>query len=38
LIDVQLARKIVEGLGLEITTSDEAREIPDLKGGDKLEV
>jgi len=35
---VRLARKIVEGLGLEIATPDEAREILDLKGGDKLEV
>jgi hypothetical protein len=34
LIDVQLARKIVEGLGLELTTPDEAREILDLRGGD----
>jgi uncharacterized protein (DUF849 family) len=35
---VTLARKIIEGLGLEVATSDEAREILDLKGGDKLEV
>ena len=35
---VMLARKIIEGLGLEVATSDEAREILDLKGGDKLEV
>jgi uncharacterized protein (DUF849 family) len=35
---VVLARKIIEGLGLEVATSDEAREILDLKGGDKLEV
>jgi uncharacterized protein (DUF849 family) len=35
---VQLARKIIEGLGLEVATPDEAREILDLKGGDKLEV
>ena len=28
----------LEGLGLEVATSDEAREILDLKGGDKLEV
>jgi uncharacterized protein (DUF849 family) len=35
---VTLARKIIEGLGLEIATPDEAREILDLKGGDKLEV
>ncbi len=35
---VTLARKIIEGLGLEVATSDEARDILDLKGGDKLEV
>jgi uncharacterized protein (DUF849 family) len=35
---VVLARKIIEGLGLEVATSDEAREVLDLKGGDKLEV
>src|ERR1019366_8973052 len=35
---VTLARKIIEGLGLEVATSDEARKILDLKGGDKLEV
>jgi uncharacterized protein (DUF849 family) len=35
---VRLARKIIEGLGLEVATPDEAREILDLKGGDKLEV
>jgi uncharacterized protein (DUF849 family)/3-hydroxyacyl-CoA dehydrogenase len=35
---VTLARKIIEGLGLEIATADEAREILQLKGGDKLEV
>src|SRR6201993_2866876 len=35
---VRLARKIIEGLGLEVATSDEAREMLDLKGGDKLEV
>src|ERR1700753_1781567 len=35
---VRLARKIVEGLGLDVATPDEAREILDLKGGDKLEV
>ncbi len=33
-----LARKIIEGLGLEVATPDEAREILDLKGGDKLSV
>jgi uncharacterized protein (DUF849 family) len=35
---VTLARKIIEGLGLQVATSDEAREILHLKGGDKLEV
>ena len=29
-------RKILEGLGLKIATSDEAREILSLKGGDKV--
>ncbi len=29
-------RKIIEGLGLEIATADEAREILSLKGGDKV--
>ena len=33
---VNLARKIIEGLGLEIATPDEAREILDLKGGDQV--
>ncbi len=33
---VTLARKIIEGLGLEIATPDEAREILKLKGGDKV--
>ena len=33
---VQLARQIIEGLGLEIATPDEARAILDLKGGDKV--
>jgi hypothetical protein len=32
------ARKIIEGLGLQVAPSDETREILDLKGGDKLEV
>ncbi|MBR1222586.1 3-keto-5-aminohexanoate cleavage protein [Bradyrhizobium sp. U87765 SZCCT0131] len=35
---VRLVRQIIEGLGLEIASPDEAREILDLKGGDKLEV
>ncbi|MFC7397576.1 3-keto-5-aminohexanoate cleavage protein [Chelatococcus sp. GCM10030263] len=33
---VQLARQIIEGLGLEIASPDEAREILALKGGDKV--
>ncbi|MFO1170151.1 MAG: 3-keto-5-aminohexanoate cleavage protein [Hyphomicrobiaceae bacterium] len=33
---VTKARQIIEGLGLEIASSDEAREILALKGGDKV--
>ena len=33
---VARVRKIIEGLGKEIATSDEAREILELKGGDKV--
>lgn len=33
---VRLARQIIEGLGLEIATPDDAREILALKGGDKV--
>lgn len=33
---VRAARQIIEGLGLEIATPDEAREILQLKGGDKV--
>lgn len=33
---VRLARQIIEGLGLEIATPDEARQILDLKGGDQV--
>jgi uncharacterized protein (DUF849 family) len=33
---VAKARQIIEGLGLEIATSDEAREMLQLKGGDKV--
>lgn len=33
---VTMARKIIEGLGLEIAGPDEAREILSLKGGDKV--
>ncbi|HVX98583.1 MAG TPA: 3-keto-5-aminohexanoate cleavage protein, partial [Pseudorhodoplanes sp.] len=32
---VRLARQIIEGLGLSIATPDEAREILQLKGGDR---
>lgn len=35
---VRLARQIIEGLGLEIATADEAREILALKGGDKTAI
>lgn len=34
---VRLARQIIEGLGLQIASPDEAREILDLKGGDRVE-
>jgi uncharacterized protein (DUF849 family) len=33
---VSLARKIIEGLGLEVATPDAAREILHLKGGDNV--
>lgn len=33
---VSMARKIIEGLGLQIADPDEAREILSLKGGDKV--
>jgi len=33
---VTKARQIIEGLGLEIASPDEAREILVLKGGDKV--
>jgi uncharacterized protein (DUF849 family) len=33
---VTKARQIIEGLGLEIASPDEAREILALKGGDKV--
>jgi len=33
---VRLARQIIEGLGLQIASPDEAREILSLKGGDKV--
>jgi uncharacterized protein (DUF849 family) len=35
-MQVTQVRKIIEGLGLEIATPDEAREILQLKGGDKV--
>jgi uncharacterized protein (DUF849 family) len=31
-----MAAKIVEGLGVEVATPDEAREILELKGGDQV--
>lgn len=34
---VRLARQIIEGLGLEVATPDEAREILSLKGADKVD-
>ena len=33
---VKIARTIIEGLGLEIATPDEAREILSLKGADRV--
>ena len=36
-IQVSKVRTILEGLGLQIATPDEAREILDLKGGDQVE-
>jgi uncharacterized protein (DUF849 family) len=33
---VRLARQIIEGLGLEIATPDDAREILELKGADRV--
>ena len=33
---VRQVRRIIEGLGLEIATPDEAREILSLKGGDRV--
>ena len=35
---VRLACKIIEGLGLQVASSDEAREMLHLKGGDTLQV
>lgn len=33
---VKLARSLIEGVGMEVATPDEAREILDLKGGDRV--
>jgi uncharacterized protein (DUF849 family) len=33
---VKRARQIIEGLGLEIAAPDDARQILELKGGDKV--
>jgi uncharacterized protein (DUF849 family) len=33
---VTALRKIIEGLGLEVASSDEAREVLKLKGGDRV--
>ena len=33
---VTQVRKIIEGLGLDVATADEARAILELKGGDKV--
>jgi len=33
---VTLARKLIEGLGMQVATPDEAREILSLKGGDQV--
>jgi uncharacterized protein (DUF849 family) len=35
-VQVRVARQIIEGLGLEIATPDDAREILELKGGDRV--
>ncbi len=35
---VRLVRQVIEGLGLEIATPDEAREMLDLKGADKTNI
>ncbi|MBX6745632.1 MAG: 3-keto-5-aminohexanoate cleavage protein [Acetobacteraceae bacterium] len=34
---VRLARQIIEGLGMQVASPDEAREILQLKGGDRVE-
>jgi len=33
---VRAARQVIEGLGLEVATADEARQILALKGGDEV--
>jgi len=35
---VRLVRQVLEGLSLEVATADEAREILDLKGGDRVAI
>jgi uncharacterized protein (DUF849 family) len=35
---IRLARKIIKGLGLDIATPDDAREMLALKGGDKTAI
>jgi uncharacterized protein (DUF849 family) len=35
---VRLVRQVVESLGLDIASPDEARDMLKLKGGDKIEV
>ncbi|MDB5685984.1 MAG: hypothetical protein JWR77_573, partial [Rhizorhabdus sp.] len=35
---VTLARQIIEGMGLSVATPDEARQILDLKGGDRTNI
>jgi uncharacterized protein (DUF849 family) len=35
---VRSARQIIEGLGLQVATPAEAREILDLKGADRTEI
>jgi uncharacterized protein (DUF849 family) len=35
---VKMARKIIEGLGLEVASPDDAREILQLKGADKTNI
>ncbi len=34
---VRMVRQILEGMGIEVATPDETREILALKGGDKVE-